>query len=483
MNLDRRNGFDEQVVIEGKNLPSGVTLQALTIPTGEDTATLTLNAAGNATLGTHSIEIEGTAGEDSSSDTGDLLVRDAPGVLDQTFGSAGTGKVLHDFGPNMNVQTFTAASQADGKYLTSGTTHDTNGTPNDSSDDSYGLFIARYDEHGTLDDSFASGGIAQISVASASQIPGLAIQDDGKIVVAGEIGSDFALLRYTGNGNLDSSFGSGGQVIEPYGQRIVLDVVVDQDGRLLVVGSDPGVSDDDLAVRRFEPDGSLDASFGTGGLQLVDFGSKENGNALTVLGDGSIVVAGQTSGPSSEGRNFAVAKLDQNGTPDSTFGTGGQVTHDFAGQADNAYAVLEHDGGVLVGGIASNGSDFDFALLRLNSDGSLDGSFGTAGEKFIYFSNGYDLGFSYAVQEDGKIIGAGTADFGAVDSKFAVTRLLPDGSPDTDFGTDGTVTTSLVPGASAGLGLALGPDSRLLVSGMAETANGNAALAVARYWR
>jgi uncharacterized delta-60 repeat protein len=255
----------------------------------------------------------------------------------------------------------------------------------------------------------------------------VAIQTDGKILVAGSSGNDFALVRYNTDGSLDSSFGG---VITDFGggSDYGYSVTLQKDGKILVAGTGNG----NFALARYNTDGSLDSSFDGDGKVTTDFSG--NGQSVTVQIDGKILVAGTS------GSNFAVARYNTNGSLDTSFDGDGKVTTDFGG-SDYGYSItMQTNGKILVAG--TNG--YDSAVARYNTDGNLDTSFDGDGKVTTDFSGGYwdggDYGYSVTIQTDGKILVAGVSrhDFG--NNYFAVVRYNADGSLDTSFGGDGEVT-------------------------------------------
>jgi uncharacterized delta-60 repeat protein len=283
---------------------------------------------------------------------------------------------------------------------------------------------------GDLDPSFGEGGKVTTDVGPGSEMAAaIAIQADGKIVVAGRGGpfSDFVLARYNTDGNLDPSFGIGGQVTTDFGGNndAASGVAIQADGKIVAAGSAaPESSCCQFALARYNTDGSLDPSFGTGGQVTTDFGGLDEASGVAIQADGKIVVAGR-GGPSSD---FALARYNADGTLDPSFGTGGQVTTDFGGFGDAANGVaIQTDGKIVAAGTG-------FALARYNTDGSLDPSFGTGGQ---VTTRGGDDAFGIAIQSDGKIVAAGFISFD-FNQDFALARYNVDGSLDgmvtTDFG-------------------------------------------------
>ncbi|MBI5563064.1 MAG: hypothetical protein HY894_09490 [Deltaproteobacteria bacterium] len=181
----------------------------------------------------------------------------------------------------------------------------------------------------------------------------------------------------------------------------------------------------DFAVVRYNSDGTLDTSFGAGGSVVTDIrGYDDYGNSLAILSDGRIVVAGDSYGLVD--RDFAVVRYNSDGTLDASFGVGGKVTTDVgAGDDDYAYAVgIQSDGKIVAAGPAGNGMLSDFAVVRYNTDGTLDASFG-AGGMIRTDSGSIDFANGLAIQPDGRIVVAGYSYAGGAGGYgFAVLRYL-----------------------------------------------------------
>lgn len=271
-----------------------------------------------------------------------------------------------------------------------------------------------------------------------------------------------------GSGDLDPSFGIGGKVmtrVGAYGGNINT-LAIQPDGKIIAAGrsSNRDISyGEDFGLTRYNPDGSLDISFGTGGIVQTDyFGDQDHINAVAVQADGKVVAAGLARADTDI--YFGLARYDRNGQLDPTFGMGGKVITRFAGYGDEARAlVIQPDGKILVGGSAVTiRLTFDFALARYNPDGSLDSSFGTAGKVMSDFDG---LITRLVLQPDGKIIAGGITTAGDTNSDFALARYNPDGSLDTSFGTDGKVTTDFNKGADFLSALGLQSDGKIVAFG------------------
>lgn len=233
--------------------------------------------------------------------------------------------------------------------------------------------------------------------------------------------------RAVSGGTLDPTFGSGGKLLTDFGgQEMAYGVRVQADGKIVAAGFSNTDGNHDFALARYDRDGTLDPTFGTGGKVLTDVsgaGSYDEARAVAVEPDGKILAAGSSDAGGST--DFAVVRYDGDGTLDPAFGAGGQVLTNFGG-SDYAYAVaVQGDGKVVAAGSSDAGGSTDFALVRYNNDGSLDGRFGGGGKVLTDVGGGSnDVALAVAVQADGKIMAAGVVS-GLGWSDFALTRYQP----------------------------------------------------------
>ncbi|MFN7626851.1 MAG: hypothetical protein ACK5PZ_08470, partial [Pirellula sp.] len=209
-------------------------------------------------------------------------------------------------------------------------------------------------------------------------------------------------------------------------------VTIQPDGKIVVGGHSSFGGNWDFALVRYNANGTLDTSFGTGGMVSTAIGtSNDQGRSVTIQPDGKIVVGGYASIGSNE--DFALVRYNANGTLDTSFGTGGMVTTAIGTGSDIGMSVtIQPDGKFVVSGYARIGSTDDFALVRYNPDGSLDTTFGTGGRVTTAIDIGNDRGYSVTVQADGKIVVGGSAVIGSAND-FALVRYNADGSLDTTF--------------------------------------------------
>ena len=297
------------------------------------------------------------------------------------------------------------------------------------------------------------------------------MQRDGKILVAGYNDDDFVIVRYNSGGSLDTSFDTDGKVTTDFGSywEDGSGVTVQSDGKILVAGC----ANNEFALVRYNSDGSLDTSFDTDGKVTTNFDSGygfDFGNSVTVQSDGKILVAGDTYSQDTDIRNFALARYNSDGTLDTSFDTDGKVTTDFGGHDSGRSVTVQSDGKILVAGYSYNGNNDDFALVRYNSDGSLDTSFDTDGKVTTDFTSSYDSGNSVTVQSDGKILVAGDTYTGDI-HVFAVARYNSDGSLDTSFDADGKVITGFGSDYDSGNSVTVQSDGKILVAGYSDNGN------------
>jgi uncharacterized delta-60 repeat protein len=302
------------------------------------------------------------------------------------------------------------ALQPDGRIVAAGVEGDDSGLGRD-------FALARYNADGSLDATFGSGGRVTTDFAGdVDDAQGVVLQPDGRIVVAGSAitgsgGRDFAVARYLPNGSLDATFGASGVVTRNLlgNSDFVGGVALQPDGRIVVAGGSGG----DFAVLRFNSDGSPDSGFGFGGVALTDFGSGLTfGYAVALQPNRRIVVTGPTAV-----LDFALARYKPNGGLDARFGFDGRVITDFEQDDDIPYAVaVQSNGRIVVAGLAASAQgddafDEDFALARYDRHGGLDPSFGGDGRVTTDTGGGNDSAQAVALQADGKIVAAGTPGF------------------------------------------------------------------------
>jgi uncharacterized delta-60 repeat protein len=396
---------------------------------------------------------------------------------------------------------------------------------------------------GRLDATFGSGGKVLTSVPGAinAMANAITLQNDGKIIVAGELGvsADIGLVRYNTNGTLDTGFGSSGiaqaNILNGVLSSAIGVRVLPTTGEILAGGTiytllNPGAFIG-LGVVRFNPNGSTDTTFGTAGIvQTLAFGASEcGGTAFALQPDGKILLAGGcTKGTSPNLISFStIARYTANGSLDTTFGTGGTAVlaeapaaitlqsdgkilvagggtvsrYNTNGSIDSSFGIfgslgalgsvaaiaLQGDGKIVVAGTFSDQltvpADGDFALTRYNSDGTVDETFGTHGRARADFFSGSSsaIASALAIDSKGNLVVAGKAAEGSNPSEFAVARLTSLGVLDITFGAGGVVTTSFGEADSVAA-LAIQPDGKIVGVGNSFNAGANTdSFALARY--
>ena len=343
------------------------------------------------------------------------------GTVDESFGGSGTGYVITPFN-GIDDQAFAVAVQSDGKILLAG--HCFNGSNND-------FCTLRYLSNGILDPAFG-GGTGKVKTAISigyDTAYAMTLQPDGKIVVVGACrglasGSDFCALRYQNDGSLDLSFGgtASGKVVTPVGSGFdtASSVVLQPDGKLLLVGNCVGATTYDFCALRYHTNGTLDTSFGTSGKVITPVSSgSDYANAVALQPDGKVLLVGSCDNGS--GYDFCALRYHADGTLDATFGSGGTIITTVGGGEDQAYgAALQPDGKVLLSGSCFNGINFDFCALRYTPSGVVDTTFGIGGMVVTAVGADHDSGAAVTLQADGKILlagqcnGSGAANFCAV---------------------------------------------------------------------
>jgi uncharacterized delta-60 repeat protein len=329
------------------------------------------------------------AGRAGDSSTGDFALAryNADGGLDTTFGSDGTGLVSDSFSDAHDVARAVAIQQPGDKIVAAGLSN---------SEPTGDFALARYDADGRLDPTFGVDGTGKVTTdlsGLGDGVRGIAILLDGRILAAGAALRDSALVRYTADGLLDTSFGPAGTgiVTADLGQTDhFMNLTVARDGKIVAAG----LADGDMLVARFNPDGTLDPSFGPGGRgwTTTDFAGRQDiAFDVAVRPDGKILVGGATGALDPFGvgaESFAIAQYLPDGSPDLGFGTGGTVVTDISSGVDAIRGVAIDGEGAIVAGFAGEVhglSSFldpvggDVVLARYLRDGRLDQTFGSGG--------------------------------------------------------------------------------------------------------
>ncbi len=393
----------------------------------------------------------------------------APGQLDPKFGA--NGIVIDTLASSSTG--LAAELQMDGKLIVVGAC---------ATGNAVNFCAARYLPSGLPDIDFGANGHVITAVGdSFAQAFAVAVQTDGRIVVAGLCsngGFGFCLIRYDSTGSLDSSFGMGGIVLPtPDGtSNWVKSVRVQDDGRIVAAGqcaspqqSTPIVAE--LCVVRYLANGVLDTSFGQSGRAVLNRGQPSDANAIIVQTDGKIVAAGRCSGVGLN--NFCVARFDVNGVPDTFFGTGGVTVTAMTSQAfEAALAVaLTRTGRIIAGGYCLVKNQLAFCLARYLMNGQLDPDFGSMGKVFtpIGVAGGAR---ALSMQGDGKVLAVGDCSPTAQTFDYCAARYTAEGVLDASFA-GGPITVPIGAGEDRGRAVVIQPDGKFVVVGYCVTGGAN----------
>ena len=336
--------------------------------------------------------------------------------------------------------------------------------------------LVRYNSDGSLDTTLKGSGKLTTAVGKDCHGKGVALQGDGKIVVAGYSfkaggGQCFTVLRYTADGSLDTSFADSGKVTTNVGTKYASaeSVTIQSDGKIVVAGDSFNASgNNDFAVVRYNANGTLDMSFNETGKATADFGAHDYGRSVAVHGDGRIVVTGYTTKSYESKKECALACFEANGSLDTTFNGTGEVTTNFGGDgnAEGRSVAVQTDGKIVVVGYATAGNTEEFALARYNADGTLDTSFGDSGQVMTDVGISGSNATGVALQKDGKIVVVGYAvNNSGTNYDFACVRYNTDGKVDQSFGDGGKVMTSVGQGDGKANSVAVQSDGKIIVAG------------------
>ncbi len=400
------------------------------------------------------------------------------GALDPTFGSGG---IVTTGLKNYGLSAAGVLLQPNGDIIAYGADYTTaGGSP----------ALARYTPSGSLDTTFGRGGIVTTGKTGWLGDGGAALQSDGKIV-----GTDgHNMDRYNSDGSLDTNFGSKGVVNFPSNFVIYSLLIQPSNGDIVLGGtfSPPNTQLYEFALLRYTPSGTLDSTFGNGGEVVTNIAGADEVHSLA-LENGDIVAGGNiTGGNSGTLYSWALARYTLNGSLDTTFGSGGTVTtpswsrFDNTGNAFNYASItkllVQPNGQIVAVGVGttSTGKDDVWALARYNIDGSVDSTFGSGGVVTSSIT-GNDLANGAALQPNGQIVVVGGQTIGGLTAQhsygglFEVGVYNPNGSLDTSFGSGGFVTQATTYGATAA-GVVIQPDGKIVVAG--NVAMGNAQFGV-----
>ena len=353
---------------------------------------------------------------------------------------------------------------------------------------------------GDLDPTFGTGGMVMTDLNHSTDLANaVAVQSDGKLVVVGQAykqndfsGEDFVVTRYNPDGTLDTTFGRGGKVRTDFPglAAVPSSVVIQPDGKIVVAGGAFPLFTflGNFELVRYNPNGSLDRSFGNGGIVTTTFPEGSYAFDVALQPDGKIIAAGTVFVDFNPGdisdTDFALARYNSDGSLDTTFGNGGTLMTDFFGNEDDAFSVLiQPDGKIVAVGSANNpASYYDFAAVRYLSNGTIDTTFGVAGKVSTDFGDqNFDRARSAALQSDGRIVAAGFAisQNGGVQN-FAVARYTSNGILDTTFSGDGKTQIDFGNCCQSATKLLLQSDGKIITVGGSNGESGDDDFLLAR---
>ena len=424
------------------------------------------------------------------------------GSLDASFGSDGTVSTAFSL-PTIGDS---IAAGSNGKLVVGGFSISSSVTGQTTVSASQ---VARYNADGSLDSGFGKGGLVSLPQSPGFAIFATATQTDGKVLLGGAVLSTISaatarpeLVRLNTNGSVDTTFGAFGTVLN--GSGVIFSIALQPNGQIVTAGLVNAGSGLTFGVTRYNSNGSLDANFGAGGEATV---ALPIATSVALQSDGKIVAGGAAGLLTNNiitgfpvvlsGGQFAVVRFNADGSLDTSFGNAGFAQTALLNNAAASQVAVQPDGKVLAAGSAGASSGpFDFAVVRYNSDGSLDSSFGTNGAAVTNLDGSSDLAYGMALQADGQIVVAGTSlgstgqpntsDLfllplnGTSGNSIVVARFNSNGSLDTSFGSGGFVVTSLGSGAGA-FSVVIPEDGKIAVAGATATGPGASGFAIAQY--
>ena len=358
------------------------------------------------------------------------------GVIDSTFGVNGVS--LTPLSSTGLATSRTVFALADGKYLVSGYVY---------VGSVCALGVARFNHDGTLDTQYGTNGLTTTEIVNGllNYSYTAVLQSDGKLVLGGHTydgnGTQFVVARYDTSGALDSQFGTGGYTIVSIGSSSIGDytqgIAIQSTGRIILAGTSYNGSNSDFTMVGFDSNGLVDSTFGIDGSVITAIGSEnDNCYSIAIQADDKILLGGDIQNGSTY--TFACARYTVNGVLDNSFGTGGIGIFQISTNDDDyGYSIqVQNDGKILFGGTGYNGSDYDFIIFRLDTNGVRDSGFGVNGMATKDFGVGNsDWGRVIRIQSDGKILVAGKTSI--IGSAFGIARFDENGIIDNTFGTNG----------------------------------------------
>ena len=404
-------------------------------------------------------------------------------ILDNSFG--GSGLVTTTFGSNYNYIT-SIELQADGKILACGNYENGNFS---------NLVISRYNEDGTLDNSFGILGKVTTSISNnnITSLFKIKLQSDGKILIGGTTGTsmstaDFILLRLNTDGSFDNSFGTNGTTITDINNKsnIAYSIEVQSDNKILLAGrTDTDSEFDNFAVIRYNSNGVLDDSFGNLGIVNLNIGnsnsqaSNDGVSSIKLQSNGKILLGGSSDATSAvEQYNFTVIRLNTDGTLDNSFGNAGKMITDMGGKEEIISLDVTTDDKIIAGGHQWDDSTTKICLAKYNINGALDTTFGVNGIVLTQINNIImnDTNYQTSLLSDGKILCIGSSN-----DNFLMVRYNTNGTLDNSFNTIGYLTTDFFGGNDAAFSSINQSNGNIILGGGATNLIPNVTFALAKY--
>lgn len=399
------------------------------------------------------------------------------GDLDTTFSSDGI--VLTNVGGRFD-RGEAVAVQNDGKIVVAGSSRlGVNRV----------ITVVRYNPDGSLDTDFDTDGVVTTPLLGQDDAAfGVAIQDNDKILVGGRTWNganfDFVLVRYEADGSLDATFGASGIVTTGFSTGSndeAFAIALQNDGNIILAGKTGIGLLSAFALARYNTDGSLDTTFGVGGLVVTDLAGPDQALSIALQDDDRIVAAGFSFNGVTD--DVAIVRYQPNGNVDTGFGTNGVIVLDLTSSDERATGVaIQLDTRIVVSGFTNANGNFDFLLLRFLADGTRDTSLGGTGVVITDLQGSDDEAQDLTIQSDNKMVAVGSStDTGSlIDNEFALVRYDPDGTLDSSFGKNGIVVTMIGTLADVALAVTLQADGRIVAAGVAD-AGPDTDITVARY--
>lgn len=406
-----------------------------------------------------------------------ILKAQNPGDFDTSFGN--NGYVITSVNDNFNTGTANTI-QADGKILVTGQIK--------MSSQNYNVGVFRLNTDGSLDNTFGQNGFVITELNNKKAFPNnIFVLNDGKILITGYLETSLEyglmLLRYNPDGSIDSTFGeNNGYTVANINQKtnVAEAAFVQEDGKIVLGGH----ANFTIATYRFNENGTVDETYGNNGMVNANhFTSPINFvKGIVVQNDGKIVAGGFVNGPN--GYEFALVRYDSNGNLDTSFGNNGTIAQSVGDGHDFITSLaLQDDGKIIAGGhkwIANEPVKYDFVVARYNTDGSLDTSFGDNGIGSGNAVEGGNYIHNMKLQADGKIVAVGQTQVGDT-WKSTLVRFNENGVLDSTFGNNGVATGMITEPESSFTHVSIQDDGNIITSGFAYVNNSFYKFITARY--